>query len=123
MSGLNILVRSLSADAITASSGRRWQYHPQSDRHSKIACWGIVFDLLQLSPQLRAHVLSGKVAFGINHTMTNFVANKNKDLDLVLCTPAPGYSFARSCGLPCDDAARKWRLCPGEPSCRAPAVL
>lgn len=87
MYGQEILVRSLSATTITSkTTGMSWQYHRQSDRHSKVACWGIVFDLMQECPHLRGHVASGKVGFGINHTMTNFVGDKKKDLDLVLCT-------------------------------------
>jgi hypothetical protein len=36
---------------------------------------------------LRAHVADGKVFFGVNHTMRDFVHNKEKKLDLVLCRP------------------------------------
>jgi len=39
------------------------------------------------SNHIRSHVQAGKIGFGINHTMINFVADKKKDLDLVLCTP------------------------------------
>lgn len=67
-----------------------WQYHPRSDHHSKVSCWGILFDLLQHSSLLREHVSAGKVAFGINHTMVNFTNGKKKDLDLVICRPAAG---------------------------------
>lgn len=88
MFGQDILVRSLSATTITSkTTGMSWQYHRQSDRHSKVACWGIVFDLMRECAHLRGHVASGAVGFGINHTMTNFVGDKKKDLDLVLCTP------------------------------------
>jgi hypothetical protein len=83
MYGPGILVRSLSVPAIKA----KWQYHPQSDRHSKLACWGIIFDLLIRSEHIRDHIVAGKIGFGINHTMINFVGDKKKDLDLVLCTP------------------------------------
>lgn len=88
MHGQDILVRSLSATTITSkTTGMSWQYHRQSDRHSKVACWGIVFDLMRECAHLREHIALGKVGFGINHTMTNFVGDKKKDLDLVLCTP------------------------------------
>jgi len=83
MHGPSILVRSLSIPAVKS----KWQYHPQSDRHSKVACWGIIFDLLVRSKHVRDHVAGGKIGFGINHTMINFVGDKKKDLDLVLCTP------------------------------------
>jgi hypothetical protein len=88
MHGPAILVRSLSAPVIKSKlTGRIWQYHRQSDRHSKIACWGIIFDLLIMSKHIRDHISSGKTGFGINHTMINFVGDKKKNLDLVLCTP------------------------------------
>lgn len=88
MYGPGILVRSLSVPSITSKlTGITWQYHRQSDRHSKVACWGIIFDLLVMSKHIRDHIASGKVGFGINHTMINFVGDKKKDLDLVLCTP------------------------------------
>jgi hypothetical protein len=67
-----------------------WQYHPRSDHHSKVSCWGILFDLLVHSSLLREHVRAGNVAFGINHTMVNFTNGKKKDLDLVVCRPAAG---------------------------------
>ncbi|MEV6757352.1 hypothetical protein [Streptomyces sp. NPDC051214] len=88
MDAVDILVRSLSKPVDI--KGELMQYHPRSDRHSRIACWGIMFDLLQTSGLLRDHVESGKVAFGINHRMTDYVNHKHKDLDLVLCRPGTG---------------------------------
>jgi hypothetical protein len=85
--GLDILVRALSVPAPMGKSGTFLQYHPQSDRHSKIACWGILFDLLQTSALLRSHVAADKVHFGVNHRMQDFEHNKTKKLDLVLCRP------------------------------------
>jgi hypothetical protein len=88
MHGPGILVRSLSVPAIKSkSTGDVWQYNPQSDRHSKIACWGIIFDLLNHTKHIRDHIESGRIGFGINHAMINFVGDKKKNLDLVLCTP------------------------------------
>ncbi|MFN4089251.1 MAG: hypothetical protein ACK4QW_09460 [Alphaproteobacteria bacterium] len=72
-----------------------WQYHSRSDHHSKVACWGIVFDLMRTCPLLRRHVESGKVHFGINHEMRDFVHDRKKDLDLVLST-ASGVAGAPS---------------------------
>ncbi|MFC7637292.1 hypothetical protein ACFQWA_14920 [Streptomyces thermogriseus] len=63
------------------------QYHGRSDRHSQIICWGILFDLMLTSDLLRWHVESGKVVFGINHTLRSFSPEKKKRLDLVLCRP------------------------------------
>jgi hypothetical protein len=89
MDALDILIRTLSTAVPIGPSKTPWQYHSRSDRHSKVACWGILFDLLQTSSLLRAHVTDGKVFFGVNHTMRDFVHNKEKKLDLVLCRPEP----------------------------------
>jgi hypothetical protein len=90
MFGPEILVRSLSHPSRTDSHGNRWQYHSRSDHHSKVACWGIVFDLLLASQLLRHHVQEGRVGFGINHEMRDFVHDRKKNLDMVLCSPASG---------------------------------
>lgn len=94
MFGPEILVRTLSRPtAGTGSSkfrhGNSWQYHSRSDRHSKIACWGVVFDLMRHCPLLRDHAESGRVGVGINHEMSDFRNQKKKNLDLVICTAAP----------------------------------
>lgn len=90
ISGTDILVRTISKPTITDKHGNAWNYHSRSDHHSKVACWGIVFDLLQTSSLLRRHVEGGKVAFGINHEMRDFKNDRKKNLDLVLCQPASG---------------------------------
>jgi hypothetical protein len=86
MYGPDILVRTLSEPTRQDRYGNRWQYHSRSDHHSKVACWGIVFDLLRVSPLLKRHVGAGVVYFGINHEMRDFVHDRKKNLDLVLCT-------------------------------------
>lgn len=88
MYGPEILVRTLSKTTREDRYGNQWQYHSRSDHHSKVACWGIVFDLLRSSPLLRRHVEGGGVHFGINHEMRDFVHDRKKNLDLVLCTPS-----------------------------------
>ncbi len=91
MFGPDILVRTMTAYRKKPDKyGHLWQYHPQSDHHSKVACWGIMFDLLRSAPLLQRHVAAGTVSFGINHEMKDFVQNRKKNLDLVLCTPASG---------------------------------
>ncbi len=92
MRGPQILVRSLtSANIGSKTSPNVWQYHSRSDRHSKIACWGILFDLLLESQRLRDHFADGTLAFGVNHEMRDFRQNRKKNLDLVVCTPGePG---------------------------------
>lgn len=64
--------------------GRSWQYHPRSDRHSKTACWAILFDFFQRCHHLRAHALIGKIGIGINHEVLNVATGKSKNLDFVI---------------------------------------
>ena len=90
MYGPQILVRTLSKTTRKDRYGNRWQYHSRSDHHSKVACWGVVFDLLRNCSLLRRHVEAGTVRFGINHEMRDFVHDRKKNLDLVLCTPSGG---------------------------------
>jgi len=86
--GPAILVRSLTVPGSRSrGSPNAWQYHSRSDRHSKIACWGILFDLMLASPAFRHHAGAGTVAFGVNHEMVDFRNNRKKKLDLVVCTP------------------------------------
>jgi hypothetical protein len=87
VNGPDILVRSLSAAYRADQYGNSWQYHSRSDRHSKIACWGILFDLLVESELLRRHVTLGKVTFGVNHEMSDFKTMRKKNLDLVVARP------------------------------------
>lgn len=90
MFGPKILARTLSSHTREDRYGNPWQYHSRSDHHSKVACWGIVFDLLQHNRTLRDQVESGVVCFGINHEMRDFVQDRKKNLDVVLCTPLSG---------------------------------
>ena len=104
MHGEAIITRSIDAAVVEDKQGRRWQYHSRSDRHSKVACWAILFDLLETCPLLRAHIAAGKVGFGINHELRDFRQNRKKNLDLVLCAGGPdsAESFAdygRHCGV------------------------
>lgn len=111
MDALDILVRTLSTPVPIGPSKALWQYHSRSDRHSKVACWGILFDLLQTSSLLRTHVADGKVFFGVNHTMRDFVHNKEKKLDLVLCRPEDSNAAIRS-GRPVtlQSLAERWQI-------------
>ena len=73
MYGPDILVRTLSSPTRRDKSGNLWQYHSRSDHHSKVACWGVIFDLVLTTPLLRRHIDAGVVCFGINHEMRDFV--------------------------------------------------
>ncbi len=96
ISGPDILVRTLSAPHVTDKHGNAWSYHSRSDHHSKVACWGIVFDLLRASALFRKHVSEGRVGFGINHEMRDFQHDRKKDLDLVICLPASDSASGRT---------------------------
>lgn len=90
MNGPAILARTMSTPRVRKKGTLPWQYHPRSDHHSKVACWGVLFDLLQHSRLMREHAIAGVLAFGINHVMTNFTNGKRKALDLVVCRPKAG---------------------------------
>jgi hypothetical protein len=98
MLGEQILARTLQRAAVADSAGKTWQYHSRSDRHSKIACWAILFDLLRTCSLLKSHASAGKVGFGINHEMRDFRVNRKKNLDLVVCVGTPEHDTAVSLG-------------------------
>ena len=87
MRGLDIISRTLTQRVPIGKQQQLWQYHPRSDRHSKVACWAILFDLMTNCSLLAAHAGRGVVAFGINHEMGDYHANRVKNLDLVVCRP------------------------------------
>lgn len=97
MHGTAILARTLTVPAALdkAFKANRWQYHSRSDRHSKVACWGILFDMLATSPVLAGHVAAGRIGFGINHEMRDFRVDRKKNLDLVLCSPGTSTGHGR----------------------------
>lgn len=88
MSAVDIFVRTNTLPTGGAQTpfqhGRSWQYHPRSDRHSKTACWAILFDLFQNCALLRSHALAGKIGIGINHPIYNLATRKKKNLDFVI---------------------------------------
>lgn len=96
MYGPAILARTLTVPTTGAGKpyqfGNSWQYHSRSDRHSKVACWGLTLDLMSHCSLLRRHVAAGKVRLGINHEMRDYRNNKKKNLDLVLCQSIEGGS-------------------------------
>jgi hypothetical protein len=87
MNGPDLIARTMSVPSIQDEHGNLWQYHSRSDRHSKVACWATMFDLLQHSALLRRHVSEGKVAFGVNHEFADFRTRRKKKLDLVIHRP------------------------------------
>jgi hypothetical protein len=86
--GPDIVVSSLSVPQPRGATKTPWQYHTRSDLHSKVACWAVLFDLLQQSALMRAHTTSGKIVFGINHELRDFATGRKKVLDLVVARPS-----------------------------------
>ncbi len=92
MRGPEILARTMSVATTRGKKSGAWQYHSQSDNHSKVACWTILFDLLVECDVLREQARRGAIAFGINHVMVGPI---NKTLDLVLTLVPPSRPAAR----------------------------
>ena len=90
MLGPRILVESLIPRTAGFKHGNSWQYHSRSDHHSKVACWGLLFDLLRHCALLREHASRGLVGYGLNHQMGDFRTGRKKKLDLVICRPRGG---------------------------------
>lgn len=88
MDAPSILVATMSVPRVRDRRGRIWQYHSRSDLHSKVACWGVLYDLLQQSALLRAHAASSKVIFGVSYEMRDFATGRKKKLDLVVARPS-----------------------------------
>jgi hypothetical protein len=86
--GPDITIASLSVPQPRGPSKTPWQYHSRSDLHSKVACWAVLFDLLQQSALMRRHATSGKIVFGINHELRDFATARKKVLDLVIARPS-----------------------------------
>lgn len=105
--GPQILTRTMSIPTVADRHGNVWNYHSRSDRHSKVACWGIVFDLMRSSPLLRQHVRTGRAGFGINVQIKDFQHDRSKDLDLVICQPA---SESRRKARTLASLAEHWRI-------------
>ena len=87
MYGPEIVARTLSVVRPFGKRGYVGQYHSQSDHHSKVACWSILFDLLLDCALLRDHIAAGEVVFGLNHKMSDWKQHREKALDLVLARP------------------------------------
>jgi hypothetical protein len=92
MLGPGILARSMSRATVRGNGDTAWQYHSRSDIHSKIACWALMFDLLNRCDVLRSAAEKGKIGFGINHVMVGPI---NKTLDLVITWDAQARPASR----------------------------
>ena len=74
--------------------GNTWQYHSRSDHHSKVACWGLLLDLMLNCALLREHAKRGLIGYGLNHEMRDFRTARRKNLDLVICRPRGDKPFS-----------------------------
>jgi hypothetical protein len=108
LDGPKILAASMSVPQPRGPSKAPWQYHSRSDLHSKVAVWGVIFDLLQQSRVLRQHAATGKVVFGVNHEMRDFQSGRKKDLDLVIARPSAPVTASKSRTL--EDLAKKYNV-------------
>jgi hypothetical protein len=88
--GPAILAQTLVEIRSFGPTGYRAQYHQQSDHHSKVVSWAVMFDVLLESSLIRAHIAAGKVVAGVNHTMSDFTTSRKKKLDLVIARPRGG---------------------------------
>lgn len=110
MDGPGIVVRTISATRENADAyGNHWQYNSRSDHHSKVACWAVLFDLLQASALFRLHVAAGRVVFGVNQEMRDFKTRRKKDLDLVIARPGTPDPEART-PLSFAELGAKWAV-------------
>lgn len=87
MHGPRLLARYLAVPGPSDKYGQHWQYNSRSDRHSKVGCWGVAFDLLGQSSLMQAHARAGKIVLGVNHEMRDFHTSREKVLDLVVARP------------------------------------
>lgn len=99
MKGPPIIEQTMSVSHTIGMDSRAWQYHSRSDRHSKTACWAILFDLLKTSSLLREHVAAGKVSFAINRKMNNWQTGRSKNMDLVIARTSGGNGSTPSVAL------------------------
>jgi hypothetical protein len=121
MDGPVILAESLRIPLVADSDGELWQYHSQSDRHSKVSCWGLVFDLLHTSRTFRTQFEEGKIVFGINRKLVDFRTHRSKNLDLVIGRPAEWHLKRRPRTLAQQSAA--WKIALTDPQREALALF
>lgn len=108
MDGPQILVSTMTQPQPRGRSKVSWQYHSRSDLHSKVACWGVLFDLLRQSRVLREHAIAGKVILGVHFEMRDFSTGRKKKLDLVVARPSTSTSSRSTRSLA--DLASRWAV-------------
>jgi hypothetical protein len=120
MDGPEILVASMCVPRPRGPRKQLWQYHPRSDAHSKLACWGVLFDLLGQSRLLRQHVSQSKVVLGVHFTLRDFSTGRKKVLDLVIARPTGG-AVKRTRSMV--DLAQEWGIVVNQSQAATLAVL
>jgi hypothetical protein len=122
MDGPEIIAHTFSQPSVPDKNGNSWQYKSRSDRHSKVVCWALLFDLLQHCSLLRQHIESGKVVFSLGQKMYDHESGGDKKLDLVLAVPGQrGSRPERASTL--QDLALQWSVRIGEEQQRVLADL
>lgn len=114
MRGPEILARTLTEPSDPTKYGIRWQYHSRSDRHGKVASWGVAFDLLRSSQVMQAHARDQKIVLGVNLKMSDFETKKSKVLDLVIARPGSTQTKARGESLVSLAERYNINLCSGD---------
>jgi len=66
--------------------------------------------LLLNCPLLVEHITSGRVSFGINHEMADFEQDRQKNLDLVICSPRDPAAEKKGAGLTFKKMAYKYQI-------------
>ena len=83
MFGPDIVARTINKPTVRGNKTKKaWHDHGRSDVHSKVACWAVLFDLIESCDVFQAQAQQGKVSFAVNHLMVGPI---NKTLDLVVC--------------------------------------
>ena len=82
MLGPTILAQTINKATRRGRSVDEWQYHSRSDSHSKVACWGVLFDLLRECDEFRRDAQYGRIGFRVNHVIAGRL---KKTLDLIVC--------------------------------------
>lgn len=96
MHGPDLITRTLSQERAFGPEGRKWQYHPRSDHHSKVCAVAVVIDLLAESRELRDHVERGDAGFQVNPVLTDPATGRHKTLDLAIARPNDARPLRRA---------------------------
>lgn len=100
MPGLSLLSSSLSV--LKSGAGKKpkgalqWQYHPRSDYHAKVACFGVLLDFFLRSSLARAHAQQGKIALGVNREVLNPSTGQTRTVPFVIQRVNPRENLGKT---------------------------